>query len=208
MFKWGIFVPFSTQQSGHGVCQIWGDPHYLTFDSRKYSFQGDCDYTMVRDCLNQTDFHLWADNRRRRPSSEVSALDKLVLDYDGHRYALMKAQRVKVDDVRVSLPFISPSRDIEIWSTGRPGNVVSYWKRSLFISKFNAYSFLVFKITITYCIILSYNKSYEKYWVNKNIIFIISFYLLSKNKLMVKKSYMVLLGIEFFNKTLPHGNWK
>ncbi|XP_071073957.1 mucin-5AC [Dasypus novemcinctus] len=32
-----------------GTCAVYGDGHYLTFDGQRYSFSGDCEYTLVQD---------------------------------------------------------------------------------------------------------------------------------------------------------------
>ena len=113
-FEWYNVCPFDIYECflfyflklAPGSCQIWGDPHYVTFDDKKYNFQGDCDYTLVRDCQNFTDFHLWSNNERQRPSAKVSFLREVVLDLRGIRYSLQEGGRVQVDGVTIHPPYI------------------------------------------------------------------------------------------------------
>lgn len=30
------------------TCAVYGDGHYLTFDGQRYSFSGNCEYTLVQ----------------------------------------------------------------------------------------------------------------------------------------------------------------
>uniref|UniRef100_K7GA57 Mucin-5B-like n=1 Tax=Pelodiscus sinensis TaxID=13735 RepID=K7GA57_PELSI len=38
-----------------GTCSVYGDGHYITFDSNRFNFNGDCEYTLVQDhCGNNS----------------------------------------------------------------------------------------------------------------------------------------------------------
>uniref|UniRef100_A0A8C4XFH8 VWFD domain-containing protein n=1 Tax=Erpetoichthys calabaricus TaxID=27687 RepID=A0A8C4XFH8_ERPCA len=37
-----------------GTCAIYGDGHYITFDKRRFSFNGDCEYTLTQDYCNSS----------------------------------------------------------------------------------------------------------------------------------------------------------
>ena len=79
----------------------------MTFDKKKYNFQGDCDYTLVRDCLNNT-FHLWSDNELRRPTDRVSYIRAVILELNGNTYSLLKGLNARVNGIEVSknMPYI------------------------------------------------------------------------------------------------------
>ncbi|XP_077066319.1 uncharacterized protein LOC143720620 [Siphateles boraxobius] len=38
-----------TEKACYGTCTIYGEGHFETFDSRKYSFHGDCEHTLAHD---------------------------------------------------------------------------------------------------------------------------------------------------------------
>ncbi|XP_043562375.1 mucin-2 [Chiloscyllium plagiosum] len=44
-----------TNQQCHGTCMIYGDGNYVTFDGKRYNFNGDCEYVVAQDyCGNNT----------------------------------------------------------------------------------------------------------------------------------------------------------
>ncbi|MBN3322651.1 MUC5B protein, partial [Atractosteus spatula] len=42
-----------TSNQCQGTCAIYGDGHYITFDGKRFSFSGDCEYTLIQDYCSQ-----------------------------------------------------------------------------------------------------------------------------------------------------------
>ena len=116
-------------------CSIWGDPHYLSFDSVKYDFQGDCDYTLVESCNhgNLPTFKVIGNNDRDKPSSPVSYLRGVRLDYQGTEYQMISSGDLKVDGVIQALPFSTGGDEFVTVTFVPAGKMVRPWS-SFFIS--------------------------------------------------------------------------
>ena len=103
-----VVVVFCLSCQGPGYCQISGDPHYISFDGRRFDFQGDCEYTLARPCSPETDglpdFHLWSNNIKSSSRSTVSILRQMFLSYNGSTYFIGQQRVIRVDGVQVTPP--------------------------------------------------------------------------------------------------------
>lgn len=99
-----------------GVCTVFGDPHYKTFDGRVFNFQGSCKYLLSRECNNEdwdvkrnslanSTFSIRITNDAR-DAMAFSWLRTITVRVDGLKVSLMQNMKVKVNGKRVPLPFI------------------------------------------------------------------------------------------------------
>ncbi|XP_017793128.1 PREDICTED: BMP-binding endothelial regulator protein [Habropoda laboriosa] len=86
-----------------GVCTVFGDPHYRTFDGKFYSFKGSCKYQLASDCSGHT-FSVRVTNDAR--STRFSAWTKTIAIKVGDlKVNLGQKMRVKVNGKKVELPY-------------------------------------------------------------------------------------------------------
>lgn len=90
--------------SDNGVCTVFGDPHYKTFDGKFYSFQGSCKYQLVTDCLGNNSFSIRVTNDPRH--TKFSSWTRTVsIKVEDIKINLGQKLRVKVNGKKVELPY-------------------------------------------------------------------------------------------------------
>ncbi|KAM5260569.1 LOW QUALITY PROTEIN: zonadhesin [Hipposideros larvatus] len=104
---------------GTATCFVYGDPHYLTFDGRHFSFMGKCTYILAQPCDNLTEpFFRVAVKNEERGQEGVSCLSKVYVRLPKTTITLLRGRRTLVGGQQVSLPAI-PSKGIFLALSGR-----------------------------------------------------------------------------------------
>ncbi|CAM4706850.1 unnamed protein product, partial [Lepidochelys olivacea] len=102
-------------------CVAAGDPHYTTFDKRKFDFQGTCPNVLAQPCnasLALAPFAVHAANEPRHGQGAVSYVRAVFVELPGATVALLKNHVVQVNGSQVTLPALpAPSASVRLSGT-------------------------------------------------------------------------------------------
>ncbi|XP_033102325.1 SCO-spondin-like [Anneissia japonica] len=97
------------------TCSVFGDPHYVTFDQKYYTFQGDCDYVLAEDYIDGK-FSVIVNNKECGNSysltctrSAVITISNTVVTLNANLEVLVNGQLATMPYENADLAIVQPS---------------------------------------------------------------------------------------------------
>ncbi|XP_060527703.1 kielin/chordin-like protein isoform X2 [Cylas formicarius] len=120
-----------------GVCMVFGDPHYKSFDGKIYTFQGIGKYQLVKDCHNGS-FAIKVANyvTKRYLSSPITR--RVAVTFGDLRLNLQQKGRVKYNGQIISIPYKKEGK----FRVKKIGNNIDITLQNGVKLLWNGYSFL------------------------------------------------------------------
>ncbi|XP_017282542.1 zonadhesin, like [Kryptolebias marmoratus] len=110
----------SCYPKGTSTCIASGDPHYTTFDKRKYNFMGNCSYLMSGNCNSTTlpFFEVHADNEHRYNRPTISYVKAVHVYLRTVKISILKGGTVQVNGTTVNIP-VTPAPGVSVFKSGK-----------------------------------------------------------------------------------------
>jgi BMP-binding endothelial regulator protein len=88
------------------MCDIWGDPHYTTFDGKSFDYQGVCKLVLATPCQRNPTlpyFKVLGENENRDGVTSVSYARSVEVVYNGTTVRLVKSESRENNGIGVSV---------------------------------------------------------------------------------------------------------